>query len=350
MLLAASLNHEYAGIDGVPEFLQHSLKFAYGSKEMGSESEALESGRVGGVQTISGTGALRIGGEFLARFRGKGTPFYLPNPTWANHIPIFKDAGLDVRSYSYYDADTRGLNFKGMLDDCHAAPTGSAFLLHACAHNPTGVDPTKEQWGEVSEVMKAKGHVVFFDCAYQGFATGDAEVDGFAVRKFAEDGHTMLLSQSYSKNFGLYGQRVGCLSAVTASPEETAKVVSQLKILVRPMYSNPPVHGARLVAKVLGDPNLRKEWERDCLGMAERITGMRAALVHALAQTGTTQPWEHITSQIGMFCYSGLSKEQVLAIRDKHSVYLTLDGRVSMAGVTSKNVEYLAQAMHDVTK
>mmetsp|Transcript_7972 Transcript_7972/g.13371 ORF Transcript_7972/g.13371 Transcript_7972/m.13371 type:complete len:316 (-) Transcript_7972:96-1043(-) len=248
MLLAASLNHEYAGIDGVPEFLQHSLKFAYGSKEMGSESEALESGRVGGVQTISGTGALRIGGEFLARFRGKGTPFYLPNPTWANHIPIFKDAGLDVRSYSYYDADTRGLNFKGMLDDCHAAPTGSAFLLHACAHNPTGCDPTRAQWKELSNLLKGKKHHVFFDSAYQGFASGDAAADAWALREFVSDYEeqlqtseeggrfgSLLLAQSFAKNFGLYGERVGTLSVVCPTAQVAGTVLSQLKLIIRPM-------------------------------------------------------------------------------------------------------------------
>ena len=223
----------YAGIDGVAPFLKASFEFAYGSAKQGSESVALAEGRIGGVQAISGTGALRLGGELLARFRGQGSAIYLPGPSWANHVPIFKDSGLDVKSYTYYDPATCGLNLPGMLADVAAAPAGSVFLLHACAHNPTGVDPTSDQWGEISKAMKAKSHVAFFDSAYQGFASGDAEKDATAVRQFVDDGHHILLAQSYSKNFGLYGERVGALSAVTASPQETAAVVSQMKILVR---------------------------------------------------------------------------------------------------------------------
>ena len=223
----------YAGIDGVAPFLKASFEFAYGSAKQGSESVALAEGRIGGVQAISGTGALRLGGELLARFRGQGSAIYLPGPSWANHVPIFKDSGLEVKSYTYYDPSTCGLNLPGMLADVAAAPAGSVFLLHACAHNPTGVDPTPEQWVEISKAMKAKSHVAFFDSAYQGFASGDAEKDARAVRQFVDDGHHILLAQSYSKNFGLYGERVGALSAVTASPQETAAVVSQMKILVR---------------------------------------------------------------------------------------------------------------------
>jgi len=230
--------HRYAGIDGVAPFLKASFEFAYGSAKQGSASAALAEGRVGGVQAISGTGALRLGGELLARFRGRGSAIYLPGPTWANHVPIFKDAGLEVKTYAYYDPNTCGLNLPGMLQDLDAAPAGSVFLLHACAHNPTGVDPTPQQWAEVSAVMAAKQHVAFFDSAYQGFASGDAEQDASSVRQFVADGHKVLLAQSYSKNFGLYGERVGALSAVTASPEETAAVVSQMKILVRTRASS----------------------------------------------------------------------------------------------------------------
>mmetsp|Transcript_56172 Transcript_56172/g.154882 ORF Transcript_56172/g.154882 Transcript_56172/m.154882 type:complete len:424 (+) Transcript_56172:198-1469(+) len=345
VVLDNMMNHEYAGIAGVPDFVEKSLEFAYGEA-----STPLAEGRVAAVQAISGTGALRIGANLFAKFAGAGTPFYLPAPSWGNHTPIFGHAGLEVKQYTYYDPNTCGLDFTGMLDDLMAAPEGSMFLLHACAHNPTGVDPTEEQWREISDVMKKKSHAIFFDCAYQGFASGDAEKDAFAVRHFVEEGHNILLAQSYSKNFGLYGERVGALSAVLSTAEEAAKVESQMKILVRPMYSNPPVYGARLVSTILRDPALKAEWAGECLEMAERINTVRSLLVDNLESAGSIRPWGHITDQIGMFCYSGLTKAEVEAIRDKHSVYMTLDGRISMAGVTSGNVEYLAQAMHDVTK
>jgi aspartate aminotransferase len=345
VVLEAAMNHEYAGIQGVDDFLKVSFEFMYGAS-----SAALAAGRVGGVQVISGTGGLRVAGNFFARFYGAGFPIYLPSPTWANHIPIFKDAGLDVRSYTYYDPETRGLNFAGLCDDMKAAPDGSIFLLHACAHNPTGVDPTRAQWDEISTIMSAKSHKTFFDCAYQGFASGDADVDAYAVRKFVDDGHTLFVTQSFSKNFGLYGERVGALSVVGANADEATRVLSQFKILIRPMYSNPPVYGARLVSAILSDPSLRAEWEVECKGMADRINDVRGKLVAALAAQGSTKSWQHITDQIGMFCYSGLSGAQVDAIKDQYSVYMTQDGRISMAGVTTGNVEYLAEAIHGVTK
>jgi len=325
-------------------FLRESFAFAYSP-----ESKPLVEGRVGGVQTISGTGGLRIGGEFFNRFCGEGSAIYLPNPTWGNHIPIMKDAGLEVRKYTYYDPATCGLDFQGMLADIQAAPSQSVFLLHACAHNPTGVDPTEDQWREISNAIKAKNHVAFFDCAYQGFASGDAEKDAFAVRHFVEEGHLIMLCQSFSKNFGLYGQRTGALSVVAESPEEMERVVSQLKILVRPMVSNPPVHGARLVSTILQDPDLRSQWAVDCKGMADRITAMRQLLADRLTALGSKRSWVHITDQIGMFCYSGLSPEECQAMREEKHVYMPSDGRISMAGVTSGNVDYLAEAIHAVT-
>lgn len=245
-VLEAKMNHEYAGIQGVGDYVKLALEFAYGE-----DSPALKEKRVAGVQTISGTGACRLAGDFYARFLGKGSPFYLPEPTWGNHIPIYKDSGLEVKRYRYYDTKTNGLDFAGFLEDVNNAPKGSIFLIHACAHNPTGVDPTAEQWQELSALFKKKGHAIFFDAAYLGFASGDAERDAVALRSFIKDGHTFLMAQSFAKNFGLYGERVGTLSAVCASEEEAKRVDSQLKILIRPMYSNPPIYGARLVATIL---------------------------------------------------------------------------------------------------
>mmetsp|Transcript_54074 Transcript_54074/g.73889 ORF Transcript_54074/g.73889 Transcript_54074/m.73889 type:complete len:429 (-) Transcript_54074:262-1548(-) len=344
-IVSSLQNKEYAGISGLDSFVDEALKFAYGE-----DSSVLTEERVAGVQTISGTGALRIGAEMVSRFVGEGTPIYLPAPTWANHIPIMRDGGLEVKHYNYYDQETCGLNLAGMLDDIRAAPKKSVFLLHACAHNPTGVDPTPDQWRAISDACKEMDHFVFFDFAYQGFASGDAVCDAFALRHFIDEGHLVLMSQSFSKNFGLYGERAGALSAVCADKEERDRVQSQMKILIRPMYSNPPIHGARLVSTILKDAQLRSQWEKDCLGMASRITSMRASLVESLKSQGSKKSWGHVTDQIGMFCYSGLSPDEVEAAKNEHSVYMTKDGRISMAGVTSENVEYLAYAMHEVTK
>lgn len=346
-IMAANKNKEYAGIAGMKDFVDLSLKFAYGE-----DSPALAEKRVTGVQTISGTGGCRLAGEFFARFLGKGTPIYLPNPTWGNHIPIMKDAGLEVRQYTYYHPATRGLDFDGLIKDLNSAPERSVFLMHACAHNPTGVDPTLEQWKEIAAVFKAKNHIAFFDCAYQGFASGDANRDAGAIRYFVEQGHNIFLCQSYAKNFGLYGERVGALSVVTHDEEEAERVLSQLKILVRPMYSNPPIHGSLIVSTILSDPVLKKQWYSECKGMADRIISMRTALrssIEDLQKSSSTQAdWSHITDQIGMFCYTGLTEKQVARMIDQHHIYLTKNGRISMAGVTSKNVDYIAQSIVEV--
>ncbi|KAG7386026.1 Aspartate aminotransferase, mitochondrial [Phytophthora pseudosyringae] len=348
-IMAAGKNKEYAGIAGMKDFVDLSLQFAYGE-----DCDALKEGRVTGVQTISGTGGVRLAGEFFAKFLGEGTPIYMPNPTWGNHIPIMKNAGMEVRRYTYYEPASRGLDFSGLINDLEGAPDGSVFLLHACAHNPTGVDPTMEQWRKISDVMKAKKHVPFFDCAYQGFASGDATRDAAAIRHFVKEGHNIFLSQSYAKNFGLYGERVGALSVVTASKEEADRVQSQLKIIIRPMYSNPPIHGSLIVSTVLSDAQLKKQWYSECKGMADRIISMRTALRSAIEKienaNGIKSDWCHITDQIGMFCYTGLTEAQVTRMIEKHHIYLTKDGRVSMAGVTSKNVEYLAQSIAEVVQ
>mmetsp|Transcript_20710 Transcript_20710/g.49059 ORF Transcript_20710/g.49059 Transcript_20710/m.49059 type:complete len:426 (-) Transcript_20710:247-1524(-) len=343
-VVEANLNKEYAGITGLAKYAKLAIKFA-----LGADSPALQEARVASVQTLSGTGACRVIGEFYSRFLGKGAPIYLPTPTWGNHIPIMRDAGLDVRSYRYFDKATNGLDYEGMMEDLAAMPDGAAVMLHACAHNPTGIDPTPAQWKEISKAIKAKQHHVLMDSAYQGFASGDAERDAFSVRQFVRDGHSFALAQSFAKNFGLYGERVGLLSMVCGSPEEAERLESQLKLVIRPMYSNPPIHGARIVEEVLGDPKLEAQWRAECSQMAERIIAMRAALSKALTAAGSTRDWSHVTSQIGMFCFSGMSKEQVDQLRAEHSIYLTGDGRISMAGITQHNVDYIAKAIHSVT-
>lgn len=301
-----------------------------------------------GVQALSGTGGLRVFGELIRKHGHKA--IYVPNPTWGNHIPIFQNSGLEVRKYRYYDAEKSDLDFSGMINDIKDIPDGSCVLLHACAHNPTGMDPTLEQWKQISDICKAKKLLPFFDSAYQGFASGDAEKDASALRMFVDDGHLVATIQSFSKNFGLYGHRVGTLSVVGSNPEEAARVVSQMKVVIRPMYSNPPRHGARLVTTVLHDPELSKQFVEQCAGMADRINTMRKVLRTNLEQQGSAHNWDHITKQIGMFAFSGLTKEQVMQMREKHHIYCTLDGRISMAGVTSGNVDYIAHAIHDVSK
>jgi aspartate aminotransferase len=339
------MDHEYLPIVGHVEFNKLARNLL-----LGEDNVAIKDGRVVTVQALSGTGALRIGAAFLGRFYNQ-KPIFMSDPTWGNHIPIFKDAGIaDQKTYRYYDPKTISLDFKGMAEDIKKAPEGSILLLHACAHNPTGVDPNQQQWAEISKIAKDKQHLCFFDVAYQGFASGSPEKDAGPVRQFIADGHDVMFSQSFAKNFGLYGERVGAFSVVCNSKDEAAIVESQLKVLIRPMYSNPPLYGARLVHAILSDAELSKLWRSEVKGMADRIIGVRHKLVAALKKEGSTKNWQHIIDQIGMFCFSGLTPAQVDKIIGEHHVYLTKNGRISMAGVGSKNVDYLARAMHLVTK
>jgi len=343
IMMDQKLDMEYTGIAGEPEFIDLALKFVYGE-----DSVPLLENRVHGIQSLSGTGGLRVFGEVMRKHGHKH--IYLPNPTWGNHIPIFTNSGLEVRKYRYYDSELSNLDFENMMKDIKNMPEGSIILMHACAHNPTGMDPSMEQWKEMSETIKKYKLVPFFDCAYQGFASGDPHLDAAAVRMFVEDGHLISMVQSFSKNFGLYGQRIGALSVVGADEEEAKRVVSQMKLVVRPMYSNPPRHGARIVTTILSSPKLTQDFLTQCEEMAHRIKMMRTLLKEKLAETGSTKCWEHITRQIGMFAYSGLSKDQVMQMRENHHIYCTADGRISMAGVTSANVDYITNAIHDVSK
>ncbi|PNS16937.1 hypothetical protein CAC42_4901 [Sphaceloma murrayae] len=342
-VVQSNLDKEYAGITGVPDFTKAAAVLAYGP-----DSAPVKEGRVAITQSISGTGALRIGGEFLSRFHPSKT-IYIPTPSWANHKAVFTDSGLKVEQYRYYDKKTIGLDFDGMVEDIKKMPKGSIVLLHACAHNPTGVDPTPDQWKAISEAVKEGGHYPFFDMAYQGFASGDTDKDAFALRHFISEGHEVALSQSFAKNMGLYGERVGAFSIVTSTPEEKTRVDSQVKILVRPLYSNPPVHGARIASTILNDPALNKQWLSEVKGMADRIIKMRALLKGNLEKLGSKRNWEHITDQIGMFAYTGLTGEQMDVLAKEHSVYATRDGRISVAGITSGNVGRLAEAIYKVT-
>ncbi|WFC98202.1 aspartate transaminase [Malassezia yamatoensis] len=345
LIFSENLDKEYLPITGLKQFDELAAKLAYGEK-----SKPLLEERIATTQTISGTGALRVGGEFLAKHYPGPKTIYVPTPTWGNHIPIFKNSGLEVKHYTYYNKDTCGLNFDGMIKDLKNAPEHSIVLLHACAHNPTGVDPTHEQWRKIAEVVKEKGHFPFFDMAYQGFASGDADHDAYAVRYFVEQGFEIALSQSFAKNMGMYGERTGLFSIVTESVEEKNRVESQLKITVRPMISNPPVHGARIAARILSDEKLKSQWLEELRGMSGRIQDMRAKLKNLLTQEfGSKRNWDHITNQIGMFAFLGISPEQVENLIKEHHVYLTKDGRISVAGITDNNVRHLAESLAKVT-
>jgi len=344
-VIAAKLNKEYAPIGGEGDFCKEAAKLAFGA-----DSSVLKDSRNVTVQGISGTGSLRIGAEFISKHWPTNRTIFLPRPSWGNHTPIFKFAGFNVGGYTYYDPSTCGLNFSGAMEDIKNIPEGSVIMLHACAHNPTGVDPTPEQWKEMSALIKQKNLLPYFDMAYQGFASGDVDKDAFALRHFIDDGHNVLLSQSFAKNMGLYGERVGAFTVVCADGDEAARVESQIKILIRPMYSNPPRHGARIATEVMTNPELRAQWLKDVKGMADRIISMRTQLRDGLAKNGSSRDWKHITDQIGMFAFTGMTPDQVEKITKDFSVYLTKDGRISIAGITSGNVGHLAEAMATVTK
>ncbi|MFH4976808.1 hypothetical protein AB6A40_003517 [Gnathostoma spinigerum] len=344
-LLAENLDKEYAGIAGIPQFTQLAIELA-----LGTNSPIIAEKRNATVQSVSGTGALRTGSEFLAKWHSGPKVIYQPTPTWGNHVPIFKFAGVEVKQYRYYDKATCGFDEAGALEDISKIPERSIILLHACAHNPTGVDPSQEQWKKIADVVRTRNLFPFIDMAYQGFASGDVDRDAFAVRYFVEQGHNIALAQSFAKNMGLYGERVGAFSLICSSKDEADRVMSQIKILVRPMISNPPIHGARIAARILSDPELRKEWLHDVTGMAKRIISMRLHLHDLLEMEGSQRNWKHIVDQIGMFCYTGLTPEQVEKLIQEYSVYLTKDGRISVAGISCGNVQYLARALHAVTQ
>lgn len=342
--IAGNMNMEYLPMGGSNKMVEETLKLAYGDN-----SDLIKDKRIAAVQALSGTGACRLFADFQKRF-SPDSQIYIPVPTWSNHHNIWRDANVPQRTFHYYHPESKGLDFASLMDDVKNAPNGSFFLLHACAHNPTGVDPTVEQWKEISYQFKVRGHFAFFDMAYQGFASGDPERDAKSIRIFLEDGHLIGCSQSYAKNMGLYGQRVGCLSLVCEDEKQAVAVKSQLQQLARPMYSNPPVHGALVVSTILGDPDLKQLWLKEVKGMADRIIGMRSALRENIEKLGSPLSWEHITKQIGMFCYSGMTPEQVDRLTNEFHIYMTRNGRISMAGVTTGNVDYLAKAIHEVTK
>ena len=312
----------------------------------GADSEVVQSGRVSTVQALGGTGGLKIGADFLKKI-SPDAQVLISDPSWENHRALFTNAGFQVGTYAYYDADKRGIHFDGMLASLNAAPAGTIVVLHACCHNPTGYDLTADQWDQVVEVVKAKGLVAFLDMAYQGFGAGIAE-DGAVIGKFVAAGLQFFVSTSFSKSFSLYGERVGALSVVSADKEEAARVMSQLKIVIRTNYSNPPTHGGSVVAIVLNDPELRALWEKELGEMRVRIKQMRQALVDGLKAAGVQQDMSFITTQVGMFSYSGLNKDQMVRLRNEFGVYGTDTGRMCVAALNSQNIAHVCKSIAQV--
>jgi aromatic-amino-acid transaminase len=306
----------------------------------------VKSGRIATVQGIGGTGGLKVGADFLKRLN-PGAKVLISDPSWENHRALFTNAGFTVENYAYYDAASRGINFSGMLAALHAAAAGTIVVLHACCHNPTGYDITPAQWDEVIAVVKANHLVPFLDMAYQGFGHGITE-DGAVIGKFVAAGLNFLVATSFSKSFSLYGERVGALSVLCTTKEEAERVLSQLKIVIRTNYSNPPTHGGAIVALVLGTPTLRALWEKELGEMRVRIKVMRQKLVDGLKAAGVKEDMSFITTQIGMFSYSGLTKDQMVRLRNEFGVYGTDTGRMCVAALNSKNIDHVCASIAKV--
>lgn len=337
------LPRAYQPIEGMAAYNQAVQQLLFGAA-----SPLLRDGRVVTIEALGGTGALKVGADFLKRLLPAATVF-ISDPSWENHLALFESAGFPVQSYPYYDPATRGVNFAAMKAKLAGMAAGSIVVLHACCHNPTGADLSESEWREVVEEVRAHGLVAFLDMAYQGFAEG-IEPDAMAARLFADSGLTFFVSSSFSKSFSLYGERVGALSLVTASRDETARVLSQVKRVVRTNYSNPPTHGGAVVAAVLSNPELRQMWETELAGMRSRIRAMRQGLADKLRERGVKQDFSFITKQRGMFSYTGLSVAEVERLKTDYGIYALSTGRICVAAINSHNIDFVADAIAAVLK
>jgi len=334
-------NYEYLPIRGNNKFIRSALKLLYGNTL---------TQKIASIQTLSGTGACYIAAKFLKKlyFNNNEGIIYLPNKTWSNHYNIVEECGLKYESYRYYNK--KGLDMEGLIRDIEDAENKSVFLFHVCAHNPTGVDPTRKEWNRISKVVKEKEHIVLFDCAYQGFATANMEEDSYCIRKFMEDDNIFMIAQSFSKNVGMYSERVGTLSITTSSMKEKNLVEGHLKNIARAIYSNPPSYGSRIVEKLLNDNELRNIWLEDCKKMVSRIKESRENLKKKLEDLGSKYDWDFLVKQKGMFAYFELGEEKVERLKNEFHIYLAMDGRISICGISDKNIDYLAKCLHEITK
>ena len=338
-----NVNHEYVPMGGDETFNNYAIRIAYGD-----DFKYLN--RVAAVQSISGSGALEIGQTFLKKFYPYKKIMYYSKPTWANHIAICKGTGLETGEYRYYDPKTKDVDFEGMCEDLEKLEEHSMVLFHACGHNPTGVDLSHEQWEKVLKIVIKKEILPIFDMAYQGFVSGDLNEDAFAVRLFANTGINMVVAQSFAKNFGLYGERIGCLSVLTQNEKQKVAIKMNLAKIVRSKYSSPPKFGAMIINNILSNDELKKEWLEEIKMMAKRIIDMRVALKTKLEEIGSKLDWSHIVKQRGMFAFTGLTPEQCDRLKEEFHIYTIRSGRISIAGLNPSNVEYVAKAFHEVTK
>ncbi|MBK8116399.1 MAG: aspartate/tyrosine/aromatic aminotransferase [Candidatus Accumulibacter sp.] len=336
--LEAAPSRGYQPIEGLAAYNQIVQKMLFGE-----DSPLLAEGRVVTFEALGGTGALKVGADFLRRLL-PGATVFLSDPSWENHRALFEYAGFPVQTYPYYDAATRGVDFSGMQAGLNSLPAGSIVVLHACCHNPTGADLDAAQWREVIEAIRARDLVAFIDIAYQGFADGISE-DALALRLFADSGLSFLVASSFSKSFSMYGERVGALSVVAANRDEAARVLSQIKRIVRTNYSSPPTHGGAVVAAVLSSPELRRMWEDELGEMRARIRRMRVSLVDKLNERGAGQDFSFVVRQRGMFSYTGLSSGQVDRMREEFGIYAVSTGRICLAALNTRNIDYVADAI-----
>lgn len=337
-LLENETTKNYLSIDGIADFGRCTQELLFGA-----DSTLISSQRARTAQTPGGTGALRVAADFIAT-QTSAKRIWVSNPSWPNHKNVFAAAGLEVCEYDYYDAARHTLDFDGLLSSLNAAQAGDIVLFHGCCHNPTGIDPTAAQWAQLAELSLAKGWLPLFDFAYQGFARG-LEEDAEGLRAFAASHQELIVCSSYSKNFGLYNERVGAFTLVAADAAVVDTAFSQVKATIRANYSNPPAHGAAVVATILGNKDLRALWEQELTSMRERIQRMRQLFVNTLQEKGAKGDFSFIISQNGMFSFSGLTKDQVVRLRDEFGVYAVNSGRVNVAGMTPDNMSPLCEAI-----
>lgn len=344
-------NHEYLAIEGFGAFVTNAAQII-----LGKESVAIKENRLISQQSLSGTGALHLSGKFLKDFfHNKSARIYLSKPTWANHNQIFQSLGFEVETYPYWDSDSKSLDLKGFLNAIDQAPQGSIFLLHACAHNPTGLDPSKDQWKQILDKLAEKDHLPLFDSAYQGFASGNLELDSYSIRSAVDSKvfkAPIVICQSFAKNCGMYGERVGAVHIIPSESNDSLNkaISSQLKKIIRSEISNPPAYGAKIVAAILNDPELFQQWQEDLTTMSSRIKQMRIKLRDSLVELQTPGNWDHIVNQSGMFSFTALSPEMVKRLEEKHGVYLVSSGRASVAGLNENNINKVANAFDEVVR
>ncbi len=335
------LPRNYLPIDGLQAYDRAVQELVFGK-----DSAAVREQRIVTVQTLGGTGGLKVGGDLLRRVN-PGAGLWISDPSWENHQAVFEYAGFKVGAYPYYDPATHGVVFDDMMAALQKLPAGAVAVLHACCHNPTGVDLTPGQWEKVIEVVNRRGLVPFLDMAYQGFADG-LEADAAAVRRFAQSCPVVFVSTSFSKSLSFYGERIGALSVVTSTADEAARTLSQLKRVIRTNYSNPPTHGGQAAAMVLTTPELRALWDKELGQMRERIKAMRRQLVDKIRELRSDFDFSFVVRQRGLFSYSGLSKEQVRRLREEYSLYAIDSGRICVPALNSKNLDTVARAIASV--